>query len=176
MSITVPSTQLFYSFWGDEADDQDVDRATIFLNLAADLLWLGTGLDTDPTDARLSQLVQYAICDMAIYLYVTRDDIDAVYSPFQSERVGSYSYSKSYVQATKAVSKGESTGVPLFDMLVSYLTDQAITAAGGLLTSEWVFKKGLPPLFIDSLGVDPTFWGTRSAWYAANRDYREYTL
>lgn len=169
MALTIPSTDQFFAFWGDEADTEDDTRATTFLNLAAQLLWLATGIDDDPADSRLNNLVQYAICDMAIYLYVTRDDIDANYSPFQSEHVGSYAYSKSYVHVSAQVTTGQATGVALFDRVVAYYVDQALNSGSGWTTSEHVFYQPLGASrgveLFDVVGVPMASWGSRQAWY-----------
>lgn len=160
MSLTIPSTDDLYTLWGEEADSTDVARAQMFLDLSSQLLWLATGIDDDPTDARLLNLIKYGMCDMAIYLYVTRDDIDANYAPFQSESIGSYRYSKGYVYssrsyttATQAAAQGQQTGVPLFDAAVSYYTEQAYSEDG------WDSNDTIPSLFLESLRADP-LWGT----------------
>lgn len=166
MALSLPSTSVLYSFWGPDADTSDSDRATLFIELAADLLWMATNLEDNPTDTRLNTLVQYAICDMAIYLFVNRNDLDAVYSPFQSENIGSYSYSR----ALKAAVTGQATGVALFDKVVAYFLDLAMNADGnGWAVSENVFRKGYEPLFIDAFwGVQPSLWGDRNSWYVGS--------
>lgn len=161
MSLTLPSITDLYSFWGDEADDIDVERAEQFLNLSANLFWLACGVEDDPTDQRLFNLVQLAIMDMAIYLLVTRDDVDAEYSPFVSEKVGSYSYSKSYSRVSSAVGHSAPTNVPLFDKVVSYFLDLAI---GPWTTSEQVFHYGYVPLYQEAWMLNPRI-GRNRGWY-----------
>lgn len=124
MALTQPTTDDFWSFWGDEADVEDDARATIMLELATNLMWMATQLEDDPTDSRLASMVKFGIIDMAIYLYVSRDDIDAQYSPLNSERVGSYSYTKDYIRAVRNVGQGKETGAALFDKVVEYYNDQ----------------------------------------------------
>lgn len=153
MALTVPQVDQFYTFWGDEADDVDVPRAQTMLELATNLMWLATNLEDDPTDSRMASLVNFAIMDMAIHLYVTRDDINAEYSPFNSERVGSYSYSKTYRSMMTQVNKGEKTGVPLFDTVVDYYLEQAM---GSWVTSERLTHHHFRPLAVEAWLANPS--------------------
>lgn len=156
MALTTPSLQDFYSLWGDEADTSNEERATSFLEVATYLMWLATGLDNDPKDPRLSNMVQLGICDMAIYLYVTRDDIDENYSPFQSERVGSYNYSKSYLSEAKAqvaaAGTSQPTGVPLFDSIVQYFITESMSSGSG-----WGHNTHLSSLEWEARQADPNY-------------------
>lgn len=146
MSLTLPTVEDLYRFWGDEADDSDEVRAELLIELAANLLWLATGLDDDPEDPRLASLVKLAILDMAIYLYINRDNVTAEYSPFSSERIGSYSYSKAFSRASSSVSSANKTGATIFDQLVEYLSYQAM---GSWVSSEYVFEPGFVPLEVE---------------------------
>lgn len=157
MALTVPDPTDLQSFWGDSFPPEiDGTRATMLLDLSTNLMWLGTGLEADPQDSRLANLIKYAIMDMAIYLYIYREELDAVYSPFTSERVGSYSYSK----MLRSVQSGIDTGVALFDRVVAYYRDEAMAAGGGWTTSENVFRNGYVPL-----AVEAYFYAT--VWSAA---------
>jgi hypothetical protein len=118
MAVTLPDIDDFELFFGEDIPDDQEERVTLFIQMAADLLWLATGIDDDPSDTRLTRLVQDAILDMASYSYVNRNDLSSSYSPFNSERIGSYSYSKGF---TASALVGQS-GVPLFDKIVAYLT------------------------------------------------------
>ena len=150
MSLTLPTVDDLVSFWGDAAEDVDEDRAQLLLELAASLLWTATGLDADPEDSRLALLVKYAILDMAVYLFITRDSINESYGPFQSERIGSYSYSKAYTQAVRNASSGTPTGVLFFDKLLEFLLNDALYGGCGALSSEHVFHQGYQPLYFAS--------------------------
>lgn len=141
MALTVPSVADFRAFWGSEADDIDDARASELLDLATNLLWIAVDLDDDPDDPRLFSLVQLAIMDMAIYLFATRDDLEAAYSPFQSEHIGSYSYAKSWHAQATNIANGTITGVPIFDKVVEYFVNQAMYD-GGFISSENVFHHG----------------------------------
>jgi hypothetical protein len=104
------------------------------LQQASDLFTIATGISDQPTDLMEQRLVKQAILDMAWFLQDDHENFEAKTSPFQSERIGSYSYVKA--QATKKLN----TGVPGFDMAVDYfkgLEDSIIT-----MDSEWVFLPG----------------------------------
>jgi len=75
------------------------------------------------------------IMDMAWYLDIQAENKDELYTPFSSERIGSYSYSK----IAQSVSRKESTGVGLFDAAVSVLKTDDLALAS--LTSEEVFEQ-----------------------------------
>lgn len=175
MALTVPSFDEFVAFWGDEAPTSiDEDRADLLLSLSADLLWLATGLDDDPVDSRLALLVKYAICDMAIFIFLHRDDIDAEYSPFQSERIGSYSYSKSYSKLTRTVSSNEPTGVPLFDRVVAEILDDLAYGSGTIVAGKKVFREDYVPLAYEAgftpIYQDPSAWPTTYGGWHGNAD------
>lgn len=120
MALTVPSPATLYLFWGDEAPDSDggvIDaRSAFWLQVATDLVWFNTQLDTDPADPRQERFVQYAIMDMAIFLLAGREDITEDYSPFSSETIGSYSYSKNF---RKIAGQAGNTGVYFYDLLIN---------------------------------------------------------
>ena len=162
MALTLPTTDVFFSFWGDEADT-DVARALVFLQLAADLFYLTTGVTDDPTDPAIARLVPYAIMDMAIYLEVNRSDLQSSYSPFSSEHIGSYSYSKQFI--SKALDA--STGVPLFDRVVQWFLNQAYTDSSA--TSEWVFEQGYVPEYQKILVAQDPSWYFTHSWIATHQ-------
>lgn len=130
MGLTLPSGE-------DLAAHREGFSDTAALQYAADLLTLATGLITTPTDPLAARLVTTAILDMAWYLQVHHDDREAEFSPFSSERIGSYSYSK---MAAAAQSKTD-TGVAGFDAAVAYLNGLTADAIFAMDT-EWVFTKG----------------------------------
>jgi len=88
-------------------------------------------------------MVKFALMDMTIYLMVSRDDLDASYSPFNSETIGSYRYQKSYIKAVQAITTNQPTGAELFDKLVAYLEEVSYAGPGqSLISSEDVFHPG----------------------------------
>lgn len=83
------------------------------------LFRLATGLtNLDGLSADQLQLVDFAIVSMADYIHLSSQHAVANASPFSSESLGSYSYSK----MSKAVKDGEATGVEWFDLAVRELT------------------------------------------------------
>ena len=88
------------------------------LSQALLLFKMGTCLATLPTDEDQAQLAKYAILAMADTMYLSQQYAKAKASPFSSESIGSYSYSKSAQQ----VQKGEKTGVMWFDLAIEQLS------------------------------------------------------
>jgi hypothetical protein len=115
---------------------EGVDEATA-LQRAADLFVIATGVTENPTDPIEVRLIKTAILDMAWFLQEDHENREAQFSPFSSERIGSYSYTK--MQA--AVRAGDVTGVSGFDQAVDYFNDKN---SGSTIwsTSEWVFENG----------------------------------
>lgn len=73
---------------------------------------------------------------MADSIHLSQPYAAAKSSPFSSESIGSYSYSK----AAKAVSKGETTGVEWFDLAIKNLsvcdTEDDLPMSGGIEVFE----------------------------------------
>lgn len=106
----------------------------VALQRASDLFTIATGVVDTPTDLMEQRIVKTAILDMAWYLQDDHENFEAKTSPFQSERIGSYSYVKSMA------AKKLETGVPGFDAAVEYFKskeDSVIT-----MDTEWVFLPG----------------------------------
>lgn len=120
--------------------DAPTEAVAQHLRLAAALFILATDLTTVPDpNTPIGEIVQAGVLDMAWYIGTSMEDRDAMFSPFSSERIGSYSYSK----AARAVSNGDSTGVPFFDLALKYFgrDDEAAAAALFGLSSEHVFSQ-----------------------------------
>lgn len=87
-------------------------------------------------------IIKSAVFEMAKYIMVDYLNFEAATSPFQSETIGSYTYSK----MMHSVKTQTSTGVPGFDRAVSYFEDLCASLFGGdginQATSEQVFKPG----------------------------------
>lgn len=109
--------------------------ATEALAQATLLFYLATDLSVYPDDVSLTQLAKYGILDMADKIYLSQPYQEAAASPFQSETIGSYSYSR----AVAAVKKGDSTGVMWFDLAVNKLkaNGSGIGASGSIRGMEW---------------------------------------
>lgn len=99
------------------------------------LFYLATDLESYPVNSQLEKLAKNGILEMADKLYLGQPYQEASASPYQSEAIGSYSYSK----LTKAVKKGDATGVMWFDLAVNKLKSggSAIGATGSIEGMEW---------------------------------------
>lgn len=99
------------------------------------LFYLATDLTEYPSDANLNTLAKNGILDMADKIYLSQPYREASASPYQSETIGSYSYSK----AVNAVKKGDATGVMWFDLAVNKLKSDSsrIGATGSIQGMEW---------------------------------------
>lgn len=131
------------------------------------LFKIGTCLASpDDLDATHTELLNTAILAMADAIFLNQEHQAAVASPFNSETIGSYSYSKT----AKAVSAGQPTGIMWFDLAVTELSvcdrDDGIMMFGGIEMHDSVLVAGsaganvryLSPREIDysrSFGFDP---------------------
>jgi len=125
VGFQLPSPADFDTFveLDDSADVSDWTSAqkVWLIRQAADLMLLATGMDDGApvavSDTPLGRMVFNGILDMAFYLGSSFDDRSAQqYSPFASERIGEYSYSKFITSITNK----QGTGVTLFDNAVTY--------------------------------------------------------
>jgi hypothetical protein len=130
MALVLPSPAQLQAYRDGVSDAEALQRA-------ADLFTIATGVSETPVEVVEARMVQTAILDMAWYLQTAHEDREAEFSPFSSERIGSYSYSK----MQKAAQEQKSTGVAAFDAAVAYFTEQNRLAIFGT-TSEWVFQPG----------------------------------
>lgn len=89
------------------------------------LFKLATCLTDWPTDPDQAALARYAVLSMADALAIAQPYALTNGSPFQSETIGSYSYSK----AQGAIKNGMPTGVSWFDLAVQKL---GVCELGGL--------------------------------------------
>lgn len=115
--LAAPTTAELAEFMGVDKVD-----FSVFVNTAlaqATLLFeLATGLEVYPTQQAEVALAKNGILEMAEKIYSAQPYSQSLASPFQSESIGSYSYSK----AQKALSKGDLTGVTWFDLAVQKLS------------------------------------------------------
>lgn len=93
--------------------------ATEALSQAALLLRIATGITEYPSDPDLAQLAKNGIMDMADKLYLSAPHKEMTMGPFQSETIGSYSYTMKSL--TTKIQKGNDTGVLWFDLAVETL-------------------------------------------------------
>jgi hypothetical protein len=126
--------------------------ATQALKQATLLFKLATCLTSWPTDPDSAELASYAIISIADALVLTQPYQLTHASPFQSESIGSYSYSKMVLRYRQSIENGSPVGVTWFDLAVQKL---GICELGGLNGGGGVAS--------DSIGVfeeDGTF-GTK---------------
>lgn len=137
-ALVSPTVDDLLSFMQEDEDDVVDEWGDQILQQATDLFIIATGVTEEPTDAFAVRLKNNGICSLAHWMLVTNDDRDAQYSPFTSERIGSYSYSK----AMQAVSVHQPVGVLWFDTAVAWFTN--LDPENGLAwsSSEDVFAPG----------------------------------
>ncbi len=99
------------------------------------LFYLATEIESYPESLSLATLAKNGILDMADKIYLSQPYKEAVASPYQSETIGSYSYSR----AVAAVKKGDATGVMWFDLAVNKLKSggSGIGSSGSIQGMEW---------------------------------------
>jgi hypothetical protein len=132
MALTVPAIQDFEAYKGESFDLSEYAAVTMHLQAATDLMEIATGIHQDfPNNTLEYRLMRNGIFDMAWFIGTSMEDRDAMFSPFSSERIGSYSYNKS----AKAVSMQGDTGIPFFDMAVNFLAGSAASESLGGVSS-----------------------------------------
>ena len=111
------------------------------------LFKLATCLTEWPEDADHARLASNAVLELAEADVLAQPYKAALASPFSSETIGSYSYSRTL----KRIQSGEPTGMMWFDMAVQYLgvcETGADAVSGGSLQ---IFDVDLP-VYVDSDG------------------------
>lgn len=104
--------------------------------LQATLLFsVTTGLEVLPDDSDLVLLADYAIMEMADRFLGEQPYLAVRNSPFQSETIGSYSYSRTTL--SKTVLAGLKSGLYWWDLAVEMLEQagQSVTAHGSIRVS-----------------------------------------
>ena len=120
MALSVPLVSDLLAFKQEQYDESMQVPMQTHLQIATDILSLATGITTDPPSGTpIGRMFQFAILDLAWYIGTSMEERDAMFSPFSSERIGSYSYQRS----TTAARTGEPVGVPFFDMVVKMVAD-----------------------------------------------------
>jgi hypothetical protein len=134
MTLAPPTVAELATFSG-RPSNTFVDFAVEALAQATLLFYLATSLDEYPSDTNLLKLSKYGILEMADKIYLSQPYKQASASPYQSETIGSYSYSK----AVSAVKKGDATGVMWFDLAVNKLKEgtTSIGSSGSIQGMEW---------------------------------------
>lgn len=127
---------------------QAIDQASV-------LLWMATKVDAFTGDETLDKIIRWAVLDMAWSLLVKTENKTAMNSPFSSERIGSYSYSK----ALRQVQAGQGTGVEWFDVAVSLFLGEAGEGAVWVAT-EHVFEQPYRTDRPATVLSDPALYGS----------------
>lgn len=98
-----------------------------------------TKLSDYPADADLAQLAKNAIMEMADRLYLEQPNAQVKASPFQSETIGSYSYSKG--STFHKAKEGEHTGLFWWDLAIDELrvSDSGFLASGSIKTDNGLY-------------------------------------
>lgn len=136
--LTVPDTDdLLIEMRKTAWDTGEEEYADTLLTRATDLFYMATGLVADPEDDTDLRIMKDGIVAMGHALYVQSRDKAAIYSPFSSERIGSYSYSK----MAAAAQEGLKTGVEMFDLAVDYFAGLGSEASASLIAKEDVFLR-----------------------------------
>lgn len=146
LEALTPSVEDFAAYKSETVESLGAssEEVSMHLRIAAALLILATGMRAVPDPlSPIGVIVRSAVLDMAWFIGTSMDDRDAMFSPFSSERIGSYSYSK----ASKAALSGSDTGVPFFDLALKYFGRDDEDGAAGmfLVSSESVFSQPLVP-------------------------------
>lgn len=102
-----------------------------------------TELQTPPNDPTEALLAKKGILAFSDHLYLIQPYQAVEAAPFQTERIGSYTYSKplNIIRGTAQANalKGETTGIMWFDMAVSQLALR--TQRGGVYSSDIVLME-----------------------------------
>jgi len=137
VALTVPDTDDLLIIMRRTAydDTREEEFAELCLQQATDLMYVATGLNEDPVEETDFRIMTSGLLEMGYALLSGSDDRESRYSPFSSERIGSYSYSK----AAQSIWAAEATGVPLFDIAVKHLRANSVDSPTVALRSEAVY-------------------------------------
>lgn len=134
MTLAPPNVAELATFSG-RASNTFGEYAIEALAQATLLFYLATELESYPESSSLASLAKNGILEMADKIYLSQPYKEATASPYQSETIGSYSYSR----AVAAVRKGDATGVMWFDLAVNKLkaSGSGIGSSGSIQGMEW---------------------------------------
>lgn len=161
--LTPPTIPEYEQFTNEETADSDAGWITFMLQASTDAFWAFTGWTTYPTDERMARITRYAIMDLASWLLSQNEHRDEINSPFNSERIGSYSYSK-----MQRAAQSQDSGIYWLDMLFRLLANQGADGLGNswvsaenIFNPEWITYEERERLEkIESLMPDPSEpWG-----------------
>lgn len=139
--LAVPTKADLAQFTGRPANtftgfaDQALAQATLMFKVV-------TGIEDYPDDPDLKQVALNAIMEMADRLLLEQPYAEVSTRPFQSETIGSYTYSRATATSV-AVQNGSKTGLFWWDVAVDLLT-----VAGMSVTGSGSIKVDLPEVRI----------------------------
>lgn len=130
--LPVPTVEQLSDFTGRPVNTFPA-FATMALTQATLMFQTLTQLTAYPDDPDLARLAQYAIIEMADRIIGEQPYSTIKSSPFQTETIGSYSYSK-VTPTTKTVQQGSRAGLFWWDIAVDQLTvlSQSLAAHGSI--------------------------------------------
>lgn len=117
MALSPPSVAELESHAHWDAGYVNATWGADVLQIATDLFQIATDIDDTPDDPLQLRMYTLGVLAMAHALYVRFGDRDAIYSPFSSERLGSYSYS---IREARSQGNPITTGVGFFDFVVNW--------------------------------------------------------
>ena len=129
--LTAPTLAQFATFTGRDQASLPA-FATEALGQSTLLFYVNTRLEDYPDDPALASLAAYAIMEMADQIMLAQPYAATMNSPFQSETIGSYSYSKG--RPAKKAETGEMTGLRWWDLAIDALAsaDRSIVDSGSI--------------------------------------------
>lgn len=135
MALTPPTVEDLGTFRQEAFASEEEAWAGSVLTQATDALWLFTGMEEYPSDARENRIAKYAIMDLTLWLMAQAEHREEINSPFSSERIGSYSYSK--MQQARS---GLETGIYWLDLLFTLLNRSGADQGLSWVSAERVFN------------------------------------
>jgi hypothetical protein len=135
--LSVPTVADLAQFTG-RAEDTFNTFAIQALAQATLMFTTVTQLDEYPTEADKLQLAVNGILQMTDRFYLEQPYQLVKASPFNSETIGSYTYSKGYTELTIKASRGELTGLFWWDLAVEELSlrSRSLVTSGSLATLD----------------------------------------
>lgn len=134
MALIPPMYDDYVEFLNEEFPDDMIARIEDMMVQATDAFWVFTGLSDYPDDPRAARIARYAIMELTSWLLSQHENRAEINSPFSSERIGSYSYSK--MQRAK---EDFSSGLYWLDLFFRWLSGNE-TASQVSVSSENVFS------------------------------------
>lgn len=145
MALTPPTVESLQEFRQEEFVGAENGWAEYVLAQATDALWVFTGIDSDPLDAREQRVVSNAIMELSLWLLAQVEHRDAIFSPFTGERIGSYSYQKmqqARYGARTGGSQEPAVGSGLFWLDTLFKMIENINGSAAWVNTEYVFDTG----------------------------------